>query len=58
MAIVAPPSNKTAAKPIRAVLGIIFLQADPAKEHRTGTGGSQRVAMGNSSRYVAAMSLQ
>ena len=58
MAIVAPPSNKTAAKPIRAVLVIIFSMPDPAKEHPTGTGGSQRVVMGISSRYVAAMSLR
>jgi len=44
MAIVVPPTNKAAARPIRADLVMIFSKPTPPKEQRTGIGYSQRFA--------------
>jgi len=44
MAIVVPPTNKAAARPIRADLVMIFSKPTPPKEQRTGIGCSQRFA--------------
>jgi hypothetical protein len=46
MAIVAPPANKAAVRPIRADLVMIFSKPiTPTKEQATGIGCSQSFAM-------------